>query len=340
MTTRLRYMRFQHEKEPFSASVKLFENNVRNVLDYIPYFQILKYILKNSLVSEVLVSTILDEFELLFANAAVNQYVKMEIADIFLLNKRVERGNQMLAVLRGHRVVNVDHKETVYDDSQNVHDEKVNKSVLKAACKLIEIYRETDFDEKKVRKELIEMSPVSEHAVIKVLERVDIDTARFMHENNQFNLYLVFANLWRFICFHKHATELKIRLLEEIISMSMYCSTGHLARFINVIQGFTEDPDLCITISDSAQMKAVVSIVLEKILASAPDDVMNSMIDEDQTVFAKFVVETVNKEIPRLVKDYGNNDSDIYNHILEAVISYTKYKEFGMTKNKLVLVSL
>ena len=333
ITTRLRYMRFQYEKIAFSASVKLFENNVRAVLEYIPYFQILKYILKNSLAGEIIMNIILDEFEVLFANNAVNQFIKMEIADIFLLNNRVQRGNQMLAVLRGYRVINVDHKQTVYDDSQNVHDEKVNNSVLRAACKLIETNRETDFDEVKVKKELVGMSRVSEKDVIKVMERIDIDTSRFMYDGNQFSLYILFANLWRYICVHKDAKELKIRLLEEIISMAMYCSTGHLARFINVIQGFTDDPDLCITISNSAQMNAVVSIVLQKMLDDAPDDVMDSMIDSDQTIFSNFVVEEMNKEIPKIIKEYGHNDADIYKNILEAVITYTKYTEFHLDKN-------
>lgn len=90
---------------------------------------------------------------------------------------------------------------------------------------------------------------------------------------------------------HEHSKELKIRLLEEIISMAQYCSTGHLSRFINVIQGFTEDPALCITISDFAQIKSVVANVLQKILSSAPEDVLDSMFEEDQTIFANFIVE-------------------------------------------------
>jgi hypothetical protein len=333
---RLGYMRFQNENIPLKTSVKLFENGVRRVLDHIPYFQILKYILKNSLVSERTIDLILDEFEVLFVDNNVTHYVKMEIADIFLLNKRDERGHQMLAALRGFRVTEVNDMRTVYDDSQNVHDEKVNKSVLRAACKLIEIHGETEIDEVKVKNELISISPISEDAVVKVLERIEIDTAMFTHDKNRFNIYIVFANLWKYVNIHEHSKELKIRLLEEIISMSQYCSTGHLSRFINVIQGFTEDPDLCITISDFAQIKSVVSNILQKILSSAPEEVLDSMIEEDQSIFVKFIIAKINTKIPKLVEEYGGEN--IYTHILNAVISYTKYMELKIEDKKIAML--
>ena len=338
--TRLRYLRFQNENVPFKASLKLYENNVRTVLDHITYFQILKYILRNSLANNDTIQLILNEFEVLFANNTVSQYIKMEIADIFLLNQRVQRGNEMLAALRGYRVHDIKNERTVYDDSQNVHDTKVNKSVLKAACRLIEIHSETEFDDEGVKNELIKMSPLSAESVIKVLERIEIDTSRFAYDNNRFSLYAVFANLWRFICLHKHEKELKIRLLEEIISMALYCSTGHLSRFINVIQGYTEDPDLCIRISDFDQIKAVVSNMLQKVLMNAPEDVMDSMIDVDQTIFVRFVAKIMNEKIPDIVKEYGDEkteegEPDIYDHILSAVVSYTKYQNFFIAQEKL-----
>jgi len=338
--TRLRYMRFQNEYVPFKTSIKLYENGVRNILDHIPYFQILKYILKNSLANNTTIQLILDEFEVLFANNTVSRYIKMEIADIFLLNNREERGHEMLAVLRGYRVHDIKNERTIYDDSQNVHDEKVNKSVLRAACKLIEIHEETEFDEEKVKNELIKMSPLSAKSVTKVFERIEIDTARFTHNNNNFNLYLVFANLWKFIVRHEHKDELKIRLLEEIISMALYCSTGHLARFANVIQGYTEDPDLCITISDFSQIKAVISNILQKMLETAPVNVLDSMIDEDQTIFINFIIEKMNAKIPEIANEYGGEEKEgeptVYDHILAAVISYTKYNKFTITDKKLV----
>lgn len=70
-------------------------------MEHIPYFQILKYIMRNSRASEEIRATIIEEFETLFVDPHVNGFIKMEIADIFLLNNRTVRGNEMLSVLRG-----------------------------------------------------------------------------------------------------------------------------------------------------------------------------------------------------------------------------------------------
>ena len=40
--------------------------------------------------------------------------------------------------------------------------------------------------------------------------------------------------------------------------MTKYCTTGHLSRLINVLQGYTDDKKLSIVISDEQQIKAVI----------------------------------------------------------------------------------
>jgi hypothetical protein len=106
-----------------------------------------------------------------------------------------------------------------------------------------------------------------------------------------------------------------------------------------VIQGFTEDPDLCITISDLAQIKAVISNVLQKILSVAPEKVMDSMIEEDQTIFGKFIIIKMNEKIPKLVEEYGDeNNEKIYEHILDAVITYTRYPLLKIQNKKLTMI--
>ena len=171
-----------------------------------------------------------------------------------------------------------------------------------------------------------------------VIDRIEIDTARFSHGDDRFSLYNVFSNLWVFITRHKQQDELKTRLLEELNEMHSYCSTGHLSRLINVIQGYTEDPKLCIKISEQSQIKAVVSVILEKILSNAPEDVMDSMIG-DQTLFAQFIVNEVNKKLPKLMEEYASDsdESDVKGYILLAIISYTRYEDFGIVDNTLVI---
>ena len=339
ISIRLYYMRFQNEKISFNASIRLYENSIRDNLEHIPYFQILKYILRNSRASEDIRNTIMEEFEALFTNPVISRFIKMEIADIFLLNNRVERGNEMLDILRGFiRVTDVKDSKTVYDDSQNVHDARVNESVLTASHRLIELFSETDFDRKEILETLQDIDQSCTDVVNDVIDRIEIDTARFSHGDDRFSLYNVFSNLWVFITRHKQQDELKTRLLEELNEMHSYCSTGHLSRLINVIQGYTEDPKLCIKISEQSQIKAVVSVILEKILSNAPEDVMDSMIG-DQTLFAQFIVNEVNKKLPKLMEEYASDsdESDVKGYILLAIISYTRYEDFGIVDNTLVI---
>jgi len=268
----------------------------------------------------------------------------MEIADIFLLNNRAVRGNEMLEVLRGFiRIDEAKDGRTVYDDGQNVHDTNVNKTVLAASYRLIELFSNTDFDREKVLESLEKLDPDCTTLVNSVLDRVEIDTTRFSYKEDRFSLYNVFSNLWMFITNHKESNELKHRLLQELNEMSAYCSTGHLSRFINVIQGYTEDPNLCILISEKSQIKAVMSRVMEKILLNAPGDVMDSMID-DQKLFIQFIIQEMNKLLPKLFEEYGDEEKDkardkatTQDYFLSAIISYTRCEKFDMVDRKLVL---
>ena len=329
LVTRLYYMRYRNEKISFKSSVKLFENGIRNMLRPVSYFQILKYILKNSLVNKNTTETIFNEFEEIFVSPTISLYIKMEIADIYILNNKIERGNQMLDIIR-RRVTAKNEQKTIYDDSQNVHNTKINESVLKVACNLIEIYGETILteigDELEIQKVLTELSPQNKKVIKNVMERIQIDTSSFKYKKNHFSLYITVANLWTFIKKHKLSDDLKLRLIEEMVDMEKYCSTGHLSRFINVIQGFTDNEDLCVRISDEAQMKSVVSNILEKILLNAPDNVLDGMIETNQGVFIDYVIIHINKKIPELIKEYGN----VEDHILTSVINYTKNEKITL----------
>ena len=99
---RLFYLKFRNKTVPYHVSVNLFHNGIREKMRIIPYFQILKYILRANLDirKETHCQEVLDEFEQLFDNEDISIYTKMEIADIFILNGRTERGNEMMDLLR------------------------------------------------------------------------------------------------------------------------------------------------------------------------------------------------------------------------------------------------
>ena len=324
---RLNYLTFKNEAIAYKTSLRMFDKGLRDKMSIVPYFQILKYMLKAnpSIIIYSYTSIILEEFERLFNDENTSLYIKMEIADIFILNDREERGEEMLNVIRRiENNIQEENKEvikTIYSDTQNVHDKHINKSVLKACVELIIQNPLTDVDIEEVKKTLLEINPYQIDSIENVLNRIKIDTSRFTIDNNTFNLYELFSSLWLYINSHSYMRELLCRLIEEMVSMSKYCSTGHLSRFINTIQGYTTDNKLCITISDKDQIKAKITNYLDTELYKAPEDVTDSMIDEDKTSFYNFINDRIIEYIPSIISEYG----DVQEYILDTLKIYSKY---------------
>lgn len=345
---RLRYMRFRNETVPYPVSIWLYGNGISKKLQTVPYFQILKYILHSYLVDEETTTKILTEFEELFTDENTSEYTKMEIADIFLLNNRKERGEEMLNVLRtrGLRLelgntetpdaMRMQRLITVYGDSQNVHSHDMNDSVLSACVHLIGLIEETDFDPEEVRSELMRVAPSYKEQIDIVLERIQIDTSRFTYKSDRFGLLSVFSCLWTYIKRHPSKDELLLRLVEEIDAMARYCTTGHVSRFINVIQGYTNDEKLQVRISDKEQIKSVVAHYLNTVCEKAGDEVLDAMMGGDQTPFYKFVETKMNDRIPKIVEEYG----DVQEHIVEAIKSYTKWDNWSLMDNRLTVTGV
>lgn len=340
---RLYYLRFRNETVPYPVSCQLYENGIRNRLETIPYFQILKYILKSYLITDEIRTSILGEFETIFADDNVSIYTKMEIADIYLLNRRAERGNEMLNIIRNLEnerrrldpneailVLNKrDRLMTVYGDTQNVHSTDINTSVLNACIRLIDLEQTIDFNTNEVLDTLLENAPHYRRHIETVLQRIEIDTSRFTVKDNSFSLYIVFASLWHYIKRHSSYNELKDRMIEEMVAMAKYCTTGHLSRFINVIQGYTDDEELQVRISDEEQIKSVVAHYLDTVLSDAPDNVVDAMISDDQKPFYDYIVIKMNIKIPSILEEYGN----IQEHIVTAIKRYSRWDHWELMDN-------
>jgi hypothetical protein len=333
---RLVYLRFRNQEVSSRISIDLFNKGVRLQIDQIPYIQILKHIIRSEHATHNEIQNILTEFERLFENPTVSIYTKMEIADLFILNNMEQRGNEMLDLIRvfQQRGQVIKENDTVYSDSQNVHNNTVNESVLNACSYLIKQEQVFEIRMDNVRNELLEQFPIYTRSIESVLTRIEIDTSRFRSGIHTFSLYELFSSLWNYINKHKHKTELFKRLVEEISSMALYCATGHLSRFINVIQGYTEDPSLHIKISDKSQIKSVVSTYLDKLLFVADEKITDSIIENDKNPFYKFISTSINLKIEEWIKEYG----EIQEHIISAVEKYSRWNYWTIKDNILKLV--
>lgn len=326
---KLYYLRFANESVSFNISNSLFKKGIRDILPRIPYFQILKYMLRSPFCSSEIKELIVTEYEQLFANPNTDSFIKMDIADTFILCGNVIRGYEMVNILR-RRGIEPEKKISIYEDSQNVHSTSINESVLKVAVKLIEKEQKTEFDPKIVKDTLGDT-----YTINKVLERIEIDSSTFSVGLNKFNMYIVFSNIWSYIIKHEKKEQLIDRLKEEMNEMEDYCSTGHLSRLINVIQGFTEDDDLCIRISVQDQINSVISVYLDKMLQKAPDNVMDSIIEGNPDIFYSYVHNIIKQKMDDLFTDYGN----VVNELVIALNKYTKTDRFVLAENNIILKS-
>ena len=333
---RLYYLKFRSDQVAYAVSVNLFRGGIKDSIRLVPYFQILKYILRagSDVQDDSYREAILQEFESMFASDDVSLHTKMEIADIFILNSHIERGHEMLDDLR--RIEHVLNRQfehdTVYGDTQNVHTSTLNDSVLKACVRLMELEPPVGFDPDLVREILCQLSPDSTSDIATVIERVEIDTSRFKSEGNLFGLYDVFSSLWSFVSKHEHCQLLYLRLIEEITSMSRFCTTGHVSRFINVIQGYIDDDALAIRISDEQQIKAVLSAYIDKGLASADESILNSVVSNNPTLFYDFVQNRVNQLLPTLLEEYETD----HTQVIKAVEAYSKWAHWTVVDDEIV----
>ena len=240
----------------------------------------------------------------------------------------------------GNLVLNPSFKTknvSVYHDRQNVHDTFINKSVIKALKYLYEQYKiniildQTDeskkYDYKVSLADNIQDYMIKQYTIKKQLIEESFQyilTSTAVYGDEEISLLDCFLCLWFWISEHKNKKDLENRLLEEFQEMKGQCSTGHLSRLINVIQGFTDDENLTIRISNKEQIKSAVTFYLNKKLQECTDEkVLDEMIDMGEN-YIKFIRKCVSEKILDWKKDYGQDSlttiSTIVNNFCKAQV--------------------
>ena len=205
-------------------------------------------------------------------------------------------------------------ERSIYDDSQNVHNTTINQSTLNTASELINRYdpqnRRVDFVYYKT-KSLEELPPEQIEKVEKSIHRINTDTSTF---GKGFTLYIIYQSLLNLIERHSQKNDLNERLLDELIDMSGKCSTGHLSRLINVLQGFETDLQVKVKININDEIYAKIKHLIEQAVINDEkmDDIMEDMLSENKTIYINFVKKVINDNIFEIVKEYDNvNTNDI-----------------------------
>jgi len=229
---------------------------------------------------------------------------------------------------------------TVYGDSQNVHNSKINQTVIQTLQTLYSKYKtvitlDSSSEREKERhkhalldeiKDSLKRTYRDKHSLIEDSVTYIKESAAIFGENS-LTLADAFLSVWMWIVEHKYRAELELRLLEEMKEMGGYCTTGHIARLMNVIQGFSDDESLCIRITEKDQCAAVVKQYLTKELSECEDDeVLSQMIDGGED-YVKFIRKSIAKKILEWKGAYGK---DFLNHIATIVNDFAKTTVFSL----------
>ena len=230
-------------------------------------------------------------------------------------------------------------KKSVYDDKQNVHNSKINKSVINSAEYLYrknknileeyaneeENYKNKIYIIEQIKKYLSKKYPQREDVITQTSEYIINSSSTF---GNGVKLQDIFISIWFFITEHKDREELEKRLVQELSEMKGQCATGHLSRLINVLQGFTEDINLIIKISDADQYNSVVRNYIQNKLSECRDE---KIIEESITGgenYISYIRIQIALKLREWVKEYGES---ILDYIPKIVNDYANFEIFNVS---------
>lgn len=236
-----------------------------------------------------------------------------------------------------HKITN--NLKSVYSDSQNVHNSTINSSVIDILKIIYEKYKhiiylsdkneDQNFEHKinmlnQIQNTLIEEFKNETELIINSIEYIKKSTAIFSEK--YIDMSSCFISVWLWISEHPDFSELKKRLIQELTDMKGLCTTGHIARIINVIQGFTgNEINLEIKISPYDQMTSVIKNYLTKCLINCENDDVLSQMTEGGELFIKFIRVAISKKILEWQNEYGKES---LKYIAQAVNDFSKVEIF------------
>lgn len=197
---------------------------------------------------------------------------------------------------------------TIYNNEQNVHDESIAESIIR----FIEIMVSSDdignATYSTVNEEIVGL--INEKITVKsdkikalgALKRVERDTTTF--SSYKTTIAEILVHVWLRVKSYESEPEvmatLKQRLLEELLEMGETCSSGHCARFINVLSSV--DPQ--ISISFESQIVANLAGRINARIRNIPDAELADQINtgmmedsepEDRQAYLRFVANAISE---------------------------------------------
>jgi hypothetical protein len=206
--------------------------------------------------------------------------------------------------------------KTLYENDQNVHDDDITVSVLNVLRELYVWSKKSQpvYSAKNglTRSEWVEKilySYSSEPTIIKgILDRMAIDKTSFnITEDIHLTTFDVLFMLLNYILQCQSATAIMETLIEEMKEAVDFCITGYVTRFINAIQGYTDDFQL--KISFKKQLHAKINYDISKEIQRLPNDsdvILGTYDEEHKDIYYKFIIDTI--DLNKLYEQYDKMD--------------------------------
>jgi hypothetical protein len=148
-------------------------------------------------------------------------------------------------------------KKTIYDDSQNVHDNHIVKSIKESIHKIMSESKNTDLSF--VLKNIIDDNILDKKTKEQL---VDYCQDKTVHSILNLTFDEVLCCVWQVISEHKESTEIKKILNIEMKDSICKCFTGRLSRLVNCLNGF--DSRVTIKISDTQEILNIIIQIRNK----------------------------------------------------------------------------
>jgi Leucine-rich repeat (LRR) protein len=147
--------------------------------------------------------------------------------------------------------------KTIYDDSQNVHDSNIARTIKQSIYNIID-------ETKKINIDLIMKEILNDKILNEITKRQFVEYCRDKTVHSNFNLTFeeVLCSVWNIISEHKEQDEIKRILNEEMKDSICKCFTGRLSRLVNCLNGF--DSRVSIKINDKQQILNVIIKIRNK----------------------------------------------------------------------------
>lgn len=153
--------------------------------------------------------------------------------------------------------------QTIYTNTQNVHDESINTSIRNMLRSLIKndlkCKLEKEYQIEDIHNFIIDYCNKNElnySIYLDILKRLMTDPSKYEGKN----LCNIILMVWKKINSFEESIKLELykRFIQELQDMIDTCSSGHLSRLLNILSGYIEDKDYQLKINPIDSLRSSI----------------------------------------------------------------------------------